>query len=635
MNFINKLKINCFEVKKIRIVILLVCSLVDIYLFVAAGQNVYDYRKIILAFIAYVILTVIKLETTSFWYNLYSEVVMIVTAMASFMVMELICFNAITWDWWRVIINAVPVYVLGKVVHLLTRSLKGSVAITLVGVMIYSLASYYVWEFRGQPILPWDISAVATAATVASTYEFFVTKFMVYSFMICSICFMATFVVQCKEMKKIRWGYSLCQLLLIGLIINSYMNYVYPTLLGNMWNMGIAYHSDGMVGGFLGHVRYCQVDKPLGYEKSEVEEKIEDAEEVSASGEVVAENIIVIMNESFADFRVINDELVSDEYMPFVDSLTENTIKGNLAVPIFGGNTCDSEFEVLLSASTSFATPIPYQTAINTPTESLVSYLKERGFYAEAFHPYIGSNWNRITVYNSLGFDEFIDMNSLENPQYVRWCINDKTDYKKLIEEYEEHNDKKFFMFNVTMQNHGGYEEEYDNFPITVDLSSYEEYPQAETYFSLVKESDDALQGLIEYFSEVDEPTLICFFGDHYPSIETEFYNLLYGKDVTQLTPVERQAMYATPMIIWTNYDIEEKNIGTISSNFLALEILKAANIELDGYYSVLNDIYEAYSVISINGVFDRQGNWYDLNAVGDVEEILWQKKLQYYRIYD
>ena len=51
-------------------------------------------------------------------------------------------------------------------------------------------------------------------------------------------------------------------------------------------------------------------------------------------------NLIVIMNESFADYTSIGKGLdLSEDCMPFIHSLTENTIKGTAYVSIFGGNT--------------------------------------------------------------------------------------------------------------------------------------------------------------------------------------------------------------------------------------------------------------------------------------------------------
>ena len=46
-------------------------------------------------------------------------------------------------------------------------------------------------------------------------------------------------------------------------------------------------------------------------------------------------NIIVVMDESFADITIANDGLSFDEPLtPFIDSLNDNVLKGNLLVSI-------------------------------------------------------------------------------------------------------------------------------------------------------------------------------------------------------------------------------------------------------------------------------------------------------------
>ena len=69
----------------------------------------------------------------------------------------------------------------------------------------------------------------------------------------------------------------------------------------------------------------------------------------------------------------------------------------------------------------------------------------------------------------------------------------------------------------MTIQNHGGYEDE--DYETTVQVNEVPgEYPQAEQYLSLTKKSDEALEYLIDYFSQQEEPVVILFFGDHWPN---------------------------------------------------------------------------------------------------------------------
>ena len=56
-------------------------------------------------------------------------------------------------------------------------------------------------------------------------------------------------------------------------------------------------------------------------------------------------------------------------------------------------------------------------------------------------------------------------------------------------------------------------------------------YPQAEQYLSLAHASDQAFEQLVNYFSQVEEPTMIVMYGDHQPKLEDGFYEYLTGRD--------------------------------------------------------------------------------------------------------
>ena len=72
--------------------------------------------------------------------------------------------------------------------------------------------------------------------------------------------------------------------------------------------------------------------------------------------------------------------------------------------------------------------------------------------------------------------------------------------------------------------------------------------------------SDEAFEGLIDYFSKVDEKTIVVMFGDHQPTdIIAEPILEANGKldDDSLQTQQER---YIVPFVIWANYDIEKQD---------------------------------------------------------------------------
>lgn len=120
------------------------------------------------------------------------------------------------------------------------------------------------------------------------------------------------------------------------------------------------------------------------------------------------------------------------------------------------------------------------------------------------------------------------------------------------------------------MQNHSGYDTGYftEN---AVRIPGHEgEFPNAEEYLTLIRESDAAIPMLIDYFSKIEDPTVIVFFGDHQPMVEESFYETLAGKPLTEWTLAEAQSRYIVPFFTGQNYEIDaEENVFT-SANFLS-----------------------------------------------------------------
>jgi hypothetical protein len=109
------------------------------------------------------------------------------------------------------------------------------------------------------------------------------------------------------------------------------------------------------------------------------------------------------MSESYMDFRTIRDLPLTEPVMPYFDSLMtrDDVVSGEMLVSIFGGGTCNTEFEFLTGGSMLFLQDgvIPYSSYMKRPTHSVCSVLKEQGYRNVAVHPYIRTFWDRHTVY--------------------------------------------------------------------------------------------------------------------------------------------------------------------------------------------------------------------------------------------
>ena len=238
-------------------------------------------------------------------------------------------------------------------------------------------------------------------------------------------------------------------------------------------------------------------------------------------------NVIAIMNESWADFESFGNLDLSEGVMDYINGL--DAIHGVAYASVFGAGTSASEFEFLTGNSMAFlpSGSIPYQQYILEPSQSLASLLKEKGYTCLAHHPGEKSSWNREKAYPLLGFDSFkcaedMDVELTMEHGYV----SDASSFDQIIYELEHKEEsEKLFLFNVTIQNHGSYEDEDFETEVFVE-NAPGKYPLAEQYLTLVHKTDEAFETLIRYLEDFDEPVILVMFGDHQPALEQEFFLL-------------------------------------------------------------------------------------------------------------
>ncbi len=380
------------------------------------------------------------------------------------------------------------------------------------------------------------------------------------------------------------------------------------------------------------------VEKPEGYSTEIIKEL--DSTYCRESDIEHRPIIIAIMNESFADLNVVGDLPVDEEIIPFFDSIQENTVKGWAQVPVFGAGTANTEWEFLTGHSKHFlpsgATPYT-NNSLTASYHSIVTNLKNIGYQCIAMHPHLGYAYARNTIYPRMGFDRMLFIEDFPKQKLLRNHVSDQEMYEEIIHQYESHTDNDpLFIFGVTIQNHGGYEYEGENYTKTVELQNMsQKYPKAEQYLSLLKESDAALEYLIQYFQNVEEDVVIAFFGDHLPAVEEEFYEEISDAKNSEQFQLD---MHTVPFFVWANYDIEEQIVERTSVNYLTNYIYDVAQIPKPGYNRFLEELQNNIPAFSIDKVYSKSQNQYmDYSALSGNEEKLMQQYnyLVYNAVYD
>lgn len=533
-------------------------------------------------------------------------------------------------------------------IFLLFRAVTGRTRFSIIFLnlvfLIFGVINYYSIDIRNSPVVPWDLYAVGTAVQALDGFTWTIPPQVIACIVGCLIWWVITMRMKFPVPKmRGRMGSlaaSAAMLTVFTLIATvGRGNFYFST-----WRQVTANRRNGMVLNFTMNMDSLFNEAPTDYSKENANTILSSvSREENTESTTQQPNIIAIMDETFSDLSILGDLNLEnvDDVMPFVHSLSEddNAITGQLVVPAFGGGTCNSEYEFLTSNTYAFfkSGSYPMLQYVHSETESLASVLSEQGYYTVAMHPYYGSGWGRNRAYPLMGFDTFYDIDDFdsETTEYLRRYVSDNASFDKIIETYEANNaesDDPLFLFNVTMQNHCGYDTVYSNFPETVEFESDSLYPYTKQYLSLIQESDRAIQQLVEYFSQQDEPTIIVFFGDHMPYIEDSFYDNLTRYSTKTGAEIQMDK-HTVPFFIWANYDIEGYDAGRISANYLGPMTLEVAGAQMSEYEEYVYSLKEEYPVISAVGCINKDGIFVPLEmAAQDLHDY---KIVQYEYVFD
>ena len=267
--------------------------------------------------------------------------------------------------WYYALLNIGVIFVLSILVSLFLNSIRRAMIFMNIFYFCMSLVFYYVYLFRGEAFQLIDLYSIATAADVVGGYKFEITGEIVTSFI--TMMLVVRLWLQSREYRFARKTRNkiLLRVAAAALTLGTYLAYMNLNwnaefgVISDLWNPAKTYRQYGTTVGFTAVAKYMRLTPPDGYSKDEVtaiadtsekETKTEDLRKDNADS-VTPVNIIAIMNESWFDYRSVGDPQTSESYMPFLDSLTENIIKGHTLTCTKGGGTAKTEYEFLTGNS--------------------------------------------------------------------------------------------------------------------------------------------------------------------------------------------------------------------------------------------------------------------------------------------
>lgn len=549
-------------------------------------------------------------------------------------------------------VTAFLFYIVMGFLFALTGSMRFSGCFLCIFSIIFSLTNYFTTTFRGIPILASDLTIMGTAMNVVGNYKYSLdlTRTITLLGLItwCILLFRVKRLRLPKGKKRISailGSAAICFASFWIMIYTPVMTVTPMHVTVNTFRPIKSYRKNGCVLTFMRSIQLMIIHKPDGYSANVAEEIAAPYRSETSSGNAKTPNVIAIMDEAFADLQAVGDFRTSEDVMPFYHSLTKNTVKGFSYVSVFGGQTANTEFEFLTGLSKAFvpASATPYQLYIKSLLPGLTTHLGNQDYQGMlAFHPFRANGYNRDHVYPNLGFSDFISLKDLDvsASDKIRNFVSDAADFQVIIDQYEQAKKKSnapFYLFIVTMQNHSGYDQDFDNLDMPISIEEKCDDPELKRYLNLIHHSDTALKSLIEYFSKQKDPTVIVFFGDHEPGLSNEVYSKILGKNVEKLSAEENMNLYKTPFLIWANYDIEEQENVNISMNYLSTLMLESTGMKLSPFNQFLLDIHKQIPVLTTNGYFGEDGSYYSLKDESSpyYESLRKYQILQYNDLFD
>lgn len=514
----------------------------------------------------------------------------------------------------------------------------------------YGLANYFLFQFKRAVVLPTDIFALKTAASVAGGYTYQLTDRVLcglaFAFVASGFTSLWTSAPVVRKRKAQAWFAValVCAGISAGVLVlpdyraaGAGINYFFPPY---------TYRIHGSLLSFIAGCQDLKLKAPKNYSDQQAQELLSQSsttfdhalgqtpERKAATSQFAQTkpNVLVIMDETFADLSIY-DELHAGYTGPsfLKEGLTGALAQGPLAVSVFGGNTCNTEFEFLTQNSFAYLGQgkYPYSMYDLSTVESLPKYFCQLGYTASAIHPNQPTNWDRDRAYPALGFEHFYDIQSFSGAPRFHSGVSDAATFDFAYDLIANASTPQF-VFTVTMQNHSGYAQ--NNIPqdllthYTPDAGTPQDTAQLNEYLSCIAESDRALQTLIDKLKVLDKPTILLFFGDHQPSLAQTYAEAWFSsEDSLTYTQLQYQSCYA----LWANYPLEGSSAQATSNTpasspveksnsptYLASELLYRAGFPLTDYQKAQMLTQQELPALNAFGAQDTTGTWHELDEL-------------------
>ena len=183
--------------------------------------------------------------------------------------------------------------------------------------LLLALADYFVFMFRGKPLVPTDFYSLGTAYQVAGDYHYSLNNRVVIGILLYLVCIVIIRVMPLfykTKAQRVRGRVSaLCVMIVFCISFQTVPLQKSLDISVDYWTPHYMYYRSGFALSYLTLLQNMQEKKPEGYSQQAVEEILQRMDygpsEEKDNNHQKNPTIIAIMNETFSDLSVIRKDL--------------------------------------------------------------------------------------------------------------------------------------------------------------------------------------------------------------------------------------------------------------------------------------------------------------------------------------
>lgn len=324
-------------------------------------------------------------------------------------------------------------------------------------------------------------------------------------------------------------------------------------------------------------------------------------------------NVVMLVSESFFDPTRLPNVTYSTDPVPNYHALGQEFPSGMFLTNTFAGGTGGVEVEIITGIPTTMINDGELLTSISGEgvyerVPSVVKAFASQGYATTYVHSHDSHLYARPEHYPQMGFEKMVFRDDFTvDVTYAGTYASDDCWADQIIAEFEAKEEgQPLFLFGMSMENHQAYTATKYSEPSPVSFTSpCLDETAAGIFDSLVHglyDADAALGKIIDYFSTVDEPTIVVFVGDHLPrpvlgENDTIYERLGYTDTAitTEWEGEELKQMVSTNYLVWNNYGADLEIPQELSSMGLGTWLLEWAGLPKPLYFywvdTVLKDV--------------------------------------------